>query len=109
MVPERIRQRYLRDPMPIRLAGLASDLSRIAACAAEQRDAAALLSLLEEGKWFAEWAAPDAPLDIQATLAEVQVLMAVWQLRWIAGRPEPLMAEEARRWSDRLLALSGLV
>ena len=108
MVSERIRQRYLRDPLPIRLGGLAADLARIASCADEPRDQEALISLLEEGKWFAEWAAADASPDVQAALSEVQLLLAIWHRRGLAGQPELSMKGQARYWADQLLELSGL-
>jgi hypothetical protein len=109
MISEAIRTRYLRDPLPVRLGGLAADLARIASFAEHAGNQRAVESLFEEAKHFAEWAAPEAPLDIQAALAQVQVQLALWQRRWLAGRPESLMREEAQRWSDQLLALSGLV
>ena len=109
MISERIRERYLRDPLPIRLGGLAADVARIASCADTPQDHAAVLSLLEEGKWFAEWAAPEAPLDVQELLADVQLALAIWHRRWLAGRPEPTMQAQARQWADRLLARSGLI
>ena len=108
MLPAARRERYLRDPLPIRLGGLAADLARVASCAANPKNWDAVVSLLEEGKYCAEWAAPDAPPDIQAELADVQVQMAYWQLRWVARTPEPRMREEAQRRSEHLLALSGL-
>jgi len=109
MVSERIRSRYLQDPFPIRLAGLAMDLGRIAQCAGEPRDAAALLSLLEEGKWFAEWAAPDAPPEIQEQLSEIQIALARWQLRGQRGELSAELPEQARHWSEQLLQHAGLV
>jgi hypothetical protein len=109
MLPERIRERYVRDPLSVRLGGLAMDLGRIASCAKSSSDQAALLSLLEEGKWFAEWAAPEAPIEIQEQLAEIQVQLAWWQLRCRAGKPVAEMPLSAQRWSDRLLSLAGLV
>ena len=108
MLPERIRERYLQDPLPTRLGDLASDLARIASCASDPRDHNALMGLLEEGKWFAEWAAPEAPLKIQEQLAEVQLQLALWHRCWLMGRPPAMVQEEARKWSDRLLRLSGL-
>ena len=108
MVPDRIRQRFLRDPLPVRLAGLAADLNRIAACSGDPRDAAALSSLLEEGKWFAEWAAADAPVEVQEQLAEVQVVLARWQLRERTGKPPSESPEQLRGRSDQLLQWSGL-
>ena len=108
MVPERIRERYMRDPLPVRLGGLAMDLARIASCADDPRDRDVLTSLLKEGKWFAEWTAIDAPVNIQEQLAEIQLQLALWQRRWTTGRADPDMKDEAKRWSDVLLQLSGL-
>ena len=108
MISEAIRERYLRDPLPIRLGGLAMDLARIASCRDDPRNRDVIASLLEEGKWFAEWAAPDAPLEIQKKLAEVQLQLAFWQRRWATGRADSEMKGEAKRWSDVLLQLSGL-
>lgn len=109
MVSERIRERYLRDPLPLRLGGLAADLARIASFSENPSNRDAVMSLLEEGKYFAEWTAPDASPDVQAVLAEVQGQLALWQRRWTAGRPEPFTRVEAQHWSDQLLALSGLL
>lgn len=108
MVSESIRQRYVRDPLPIRLGGLAADLARIASFAENPQNRDAVASLLEEGKYFAEWAAPDAPLDVQECLAQTQIRLAVWHRQWVSGHPDARMREQAQRWSDQLLALSGL-
>ncbi len=108
MIPTAIRDRYLQDPLPIRLGGLAADLARIASWADNPKNHRAVASLLEEGKYFCEWAAPDAPFEIQEVLAEVQLQLACWHRRWLSGEPDPRMPEEAQRWSDRLLELSGL-
>ena len=109
MISERIQKRFLQDPLPIRLGGLAADLARIASCADDVRDREALLSLLEEGKWFAEWAAaPDAPFEVQEILAQVQLKLAQWHRRWLAGKPDPAMRTQAQWWSGQLLELSGL-
>lgn len=109
MLSPSLRDRYLRDPLPIRLGGLAADLARIASFAVNPQNGAAVASLLEEGKYFAEWTAPDAPLNVQEVLAEVQVTLALWQRRWLAGQLQPLMPAEAHRWSEKLLELSGLI
>lgn len=109
MISEKLRQRYLRDPLPTRLGGLAADLARIASFADHPGNHQAVASLFREGKYFAEWAAPEAALDIQAQLAEVQIWLARWHRRWLAGAAAPAMREEAKAWSDRLLKLSGLL
>ena len=109
MVSERIRQRFLRDPLPIRLGGLASDLARLASCAENPANREAVASLLEEGKYFVEWMAPEAPLETQAVLAEVQVALAIWERGWLRGTPVPTMRADAARKSEELLVLAGLV
>ena len=103
-----LRDRYLRDPLAIRLGGLAADLARVASFAENPENAEVVASLLEEGKYFAEWAAPEAPLEVQEQLARVQLQLALWQRRWTTGRADPGMKGEAKRWSDVLLRLSGL-
>lgn len=108
MVSEQIRRRFLRDPLPIRLGGLAADLARIASFSENLANHQAVTSLLEEGKWFAEWAAPDAPLETQAVLAEIQLALAVWERGWLNGTPDQTMRIEARRKSNQLIELSGL-
>ena len=108
MILQVMRERYLRDPLPVRLGGLAADLARVVSFSDDLTSRKAVTSLLEEGKYFVEWAAPEAPLDVQALLAELQISLAVWQRRWVAGRPDPMMRTEAQRWSDQLLELSGL-
>ena len=109
MIPPAIRERYLRDPLPIRLGGLAADLARISSCSANPRNAEVISGLMEEGKYFAEWAAPEAEPDVQAALAEVQRWLAHSHRGWLAGRRDASLGPEAQRWSDRLLELSGLL
>ena len=109
MISTTIRDRYLQDPLPIRLGGLAADLARIASWADNPKNHRAVAGLLEESKYFCEWAAPDAPLEVQEALAEVQLQLAIWHRRWLNGESDPRMQEDARRWSDHLLRLSGLL
>ena len=109
MIADTIRERYLRDPLPIRLGGLAADLARIASWVDNPKNHLAVAGLLEESKYFCEWAAPDAPLDVQAVLAEVQIQLACWHRAWLQGQSPPQLSAEARRWSDHLLQLSGLL
>ena len=109
MVAEAVRERYLRDPLPRRLGNLAMDLARLASCADNPKNRRVVASLLEESKFFAEWAATEASPETQAMLAEVQIQLALWHRRWLKGHPEPLMPSEARRWSDQLIERSGLL
>lgn len=108
MVSDQVRRRFLRDPLPIRLGGLAADLARIASFSENPANHQAVTSVLEEGKYFAEWIASDAPLETQAVLAELQVLLAVWERGWLNRNPVPTMRADAQRKSDELLVLAGL-
>ena len=108
-----IRERYLRDSLPVRLGGLAANLYRIASLLNHPGGWRTVDSLLEESKFFIEWIVPDAPLDVQAALVDLQILLAVWHRRWHkVGSDTPRaahMAQESRVWAERLLDMSGLL
>ena len=108
MVAEQTRRRLLRDPLPNRLGALAADLARIASFSDNPANHGAVASLLEEGKFFAEWIALDAPLETQAVLAELQVTLALWERRWRKGVEVPMLQAEAEQRSSALLSLAGL-
>ena len=109
MIAAGVRERFSRDPLHIRLGGLAADLARVASFGGNPANRQAVASLLEESKYFAEWIAPDAPLETQAVLAELQVTLALWERRWLKGVEVPTMQIEAEQQSAALLSLAGLV
>ena len=51
---EHIRERYLRDPLPLRLAGLAADLARVASSTRRATGGAATSAMLEESQFLIE-------------------------------------------------------
>ena len=108
-----IRERYLRDNLPVRLGGLAANLSRIKSFASHDANREAVESLLDESKYFIEWTAPEAEIEIAATLVELQIQLARWQLRWASIWDDPAqrrqVAEQSSAWSKRVLELSGLL
>ena len=53
MIKDALRERYLRDPLPIRLGNLASSLARIASCSENPKNHEVVTSVLEESKYFA--------------------------------------------------------
>lgn len=54
-----IKERFLKDPLPIRLGHLASNLSRISFFSqATRRNREVINDVLEESKLFIEWVAP---------------------------------------------------
>lgn len=108
-----IRERYLRDGLPVRLGGLAANLARVKSFSNHPGHRDVVESLLEESKFFIEWTAPDAGLELKGELVELQIQLAIWQLNWsniwtnLARRGA--VAEEAGLWSNRLLKISGLL
>ncbi len=105
-----LRERYLRDPLPVRLGGLAANLARIQSFSDHPAHCEAVARLLEESSWFIEWAAPDAEFETQLFLVECQRQLARWRLAWgeiwqDAGRLAEV-ADQAGRWSERVLELS---
>jgi hypothetical protein len=108
-----IRERYLRDSIPVRLGGLAANLRRIKSFAAQETGHDAVVSLIEESKFFIEWTARDTQIDTASQLVELQVQLARWQYTWPRIWPDPerrqQVAEQSLAWSERVLALSGLL
>lgn len=110
---EAIKQRYLRDNLSVRLGGLAANLARIKSFSDHPDNREAVERLIEESKFFIEWAAPDADIDVQASLVELQIQLVLWHREWreIWNDPQrkPKVAEEAEDWSQRVLQWSGLL
>jgi hypothetical protein len=108
-----IKQRYLRDALPIRLGGLAANLARIKSFSDHADHRHVVESLLDESKFFIEWTAPDAELEVQAQLVELQIQLAQWQHRWTEIWQDPTsrtnVAEESLAWSTKVLEMSGLL
>ncbi len=108
-----IRERYLHDSIPVRLGGLAANLRRIKCFAAQEAGHDAVVSLIEESKFFIEWTARDVQIDTAAQLVELQIQLDRWQHNWPQIWPDPerrqQVAEQSLAWSERVLALSGLL
>lgn len=108
-----IRERYLRDELPIRLGGLAANLARVNSFSRNPVNREAVNSLLNESKLFIEWTAGDAEVDTAAQLVELQIQLALWQLEWdriwADQGQRAQVAEQCRVWSDRIVGLSGLL
>ena len=108
-----IQERYLRDELPVRLGGLAANLARIKSFSAHPDYCEVVESLLEESKQFIEWTVPDASLELQVELLELQLQLARWQRAWPIIWADPVrlaaVAEQAGAWSERVLKASGLL
>ncbi len=110
---ERKRDRYLRDPLPIRLGGLAADLARVASTARHEPVNPAVVTMLEESQWFIEWTAADTEIEVAAELVDIQRQVALWRRAWPEAQKQSiqraLLSVQAQKWSDQVLAYSGLL
>jgi hypothetical protein len=109
----RIKERYLRDDLRVRLGGLAANLARVASFSDHAGHRESVEDLLTESKLFIEWTAGDASMGTQVELMQLQVQLARWHVRldqdWPDEGARSDMAGAARQWSNRLLGLSGLL
>lgn len=108
-----IRERYMSDPLPVRLGGLAANLSRIKSFSANETSGETVASLIEESKMFIEWTAAQAEINTAALMVDVQVRLALWQIHWewIWSNPaeRKRIAEQSGIWSKQILEMSGLL
>ena len=109
---ERIRERYLRDPLPVRLAGLAADLSRVASLARRETGGEAVAAMLEESQYFIEWTAAEAPVEVAGELVNLQVMLSLWRRTWPEAQhsqaQRSLLAVQAKQWADQVLGYAGM-
>ena len=103
----------MRDALPVRLGGLAANLSRIKSFSANEASRDTVAGLIDESKMFIEWTAAQAETKTAAKLVELQVQLALWQLQWQyiwndASRRRQL-AEQSSVWSKQVLEMSGLL
>ena len=106
----RLSLRYSRLDWQQRLGNLASTLARSATVSESGRATASVPDLLREGMWIIEWCT-DAPTDVLAELAPMQLELGLLQHSWQqdAQAIQPVLAFRARAMSDRVLELSGLL
>ncbi len=73
----------------------------------------AVESLIAESKFFIEWTAPEAEVNIATELVELQIQLPRWQYNWARMWDDPVLrsklAEESAAWSQRVLEMSGLL
>jgi hypothetical protein len=110
---EKLRERFLRDPLPRRLGGLSATLGRISSSARNSTDASVVKNLLEEAKYLIEWTAAETTPETAAELVSMQTLITIWIKAWDSASQEKiqhtLLSVQAKQWSDRALDLSGLI
>jgi len=110
---EKKQARYLRDPLPVRLAGLAADFARIASSARYEDGAANVADMLEEAQYFIEWTAAELDPDLAGELVDIQRMVALWRKTWPEAQKSvtqrTLLSVQAKKWSDQVLDYSGLL
>jgi hypothetical protein len=108
-----LRDRFMRDPLAVRLGNLASSLAQIHSLSGHDGHRGGVAKFVEESALYIEWAAPDATLELQILLLEIQRNLVQWKRQWTAlwddttRRTEA--ARKARAWSEQVLAASGLL
>lgn len=108
-----IQERYMQDELPIRLGGLAANLSRIKSFSANEASRDTVASLIDESKMFIEWTAAQTEIHTAEKLVELQIQLARWQLQWQSiwndKAKRDQLAEKSSAWSKQVLELSGLL
>ena len=107
---KRLSDRYSRLGWQQRLGNLASTLARSATVSESGRATTSVPDLLREGMWIIDWST-DAPLEILAELAPMQLELGLLQRSWQQDAPaiQPVLAFRTRAMSNRVLELSGLL
>src|SRR5262245_58919280 len=107
------KERYLRDPLPVRLGNLASNLARIRSIATQPELGEAATRVIRESEHFVDWAGEDAEIEVKIELEELQRQLARWQFKWHEiwndHEKRNSIAEQAGVWSKKILDRSGLL
>lgn len=107
------RERYLKDPLPIRMGGIAANLARIGSASANLANRAAVYGMLYESKHFIEWTAAELPHDVAAELIDLQIQLAVLQSKWETDSQSDERRLQIGQWakhqSSLVLERSGLL
>jgi hypothetical protein len=110
---DRLRARYLQDPVPVRLGGLAANLARVRSFVKHPAHREVVHSILQESKWFIEWTAAELDIQVAAELVKLQIQIALWGLqsadKWHEENWRRALAAESERWSNRVIEISGLL
>jgi hypothetical protein len=110
---DKLRERFLRDPLPRRLGGIAATLGRISSSARRSNDPNVTAHLLDEAKHFIEWTAAEAEPEAAAELVRMQTMITLWQGAWEEASQSPkqriILSVQAKEWSDRAIDISGMI
>lgn len=106
------KERYLKDGVPVRLGGLAANLSRVKSFSANPNNRDAVFQLLEESKYFIEWTSRELNIDTLIRLSAIQRRVASWQLNWKYiwddENERQIVVNDSAGWSAEIIKNSGL-
>lgn len=97
--------RYRRDPLPIRLGNLASNLARLSLWARRPERDAASVELMREIAAMIEWNGDEASRE----LVDIQREICRWRRRWPVPEARAILELRSQLLSEQVLALSGLL
>jgi len=107
-----LRDRFMRDNLSVRLGGIAANLARIRSFSDHPEHRYVVETLLDESKFFIEWTAPSAGIELQVELVELQLQLARWHRSWADIWADQVqrkaVAEQAHYWSKRVLEMSDI-
>lgn len=107
------KERYMRDSEPIRMGGLAANLARIKSFSENDDNAVAVYHLLEESKFYIEWAGLEMDADKAKEIVDLQRRISSWQLKfdevWKDKARRRMLARSSAYWSSLILKNSGLL
>jgi hypothetical protein len=101
----KMRERFMRDGLPVRMGNLASNLVRLSNWVMMRHGDQEEIDLMREIAWMIEWCGESAIED----LVDIQREICRWRRIWPVEATRSLLAFRARRMSDRILELSGLL
>jgi hypothetical protein len=102
---KRMRERFMRDPSPVRMGNLASDLLRLSKWIQTSHNDEAIVDLMRRIAWLMEWSGDLA----YAELADMQREICRWRRVWPDEQVRHTQALRAFQMSNRILEWSGLL
>jgi hypothetical protein len=100
-----MRERFIRDPSPVRMGNLASDLLRLSKWIRARHNDEAVVDLMREIASLMEWSGDLASLE----LADMQREICRWRSVWPVEQARSILAFRALKMSNRILECSGLL
>jgi hypothetical protein len=101
----KMRERFVRDDVPVRMGNLASNLLRLSKWVQRGHDDEAIVDLMRQIAWLMEWSGDFASAD----LADMQREICRWRHAWPVKRASRILALRASQMSNRILQASGLL